>query len=66
MATNPHSPLNDQHLSDINQALITIDRAEAQILLATQAGIDVSLAKQQLDSNKERLLKIKRVYFPNS
>lgn len=43
-----------------------IDRAEAQILLAKQAGIDVTTAEQQLTDNKNKLLRIKRTYFPNA
>lgn len=59
------SPLNDDHLSQINSAMDHIQRAEAQIILAKQAGIDVAQAEQSLNESKTKLLAIRRTYFPN-
>lgn len=66
MATNPNSPLTDTHLSQIRNGLALIEKAESQILLAKQAGIDVSMAEAQLAENKKRLTMLKNVYFPHS
>jgi len=66
MANNPISPLNDQHLAQIQAALRSVDLAEAQIMLAKQAKIDVSAMETQLAQSKERLLALKHTYFPNS
>jgi hypothetical protein len=64
--TNPISPLTDDHLSQIVNGLSQIDLAEKQIVLAKQAGIDVSAAEKQLQEAKTRLMALKRTYFPNS
>lgn len=64
--TNPHSPLDDNHLAQINTALDSIARAEAQIVMAKQAGINVDEAEKQLTANRDKLMTIKRVYFPMS
>lgn len=65
MQRNPNSPLGDQHLAQIKDAQNKIDAAESQIILATQAGIDVTASKAKLDDSKARLQKIRTVYFPN-
>lgn len=64
MATS--NPLTDQHLSQIRNAMQTIEQAESQIMLAKQAGIDVTQAEANLAASKAKLLRIKNVYFPNS
>lgn len=63
---NPNSPLTDDHLSQINNGLTLINTAESQIILAKQAGIDVSAAEKQLMDAKTKLLALKHTYFPNS
>lgn len=63
--TNPISPLTADHLSQINSGLAIIETAESQIMLAKQAGINVSAAEQQLADSKTKLLALKRTYFPN-
>lgn len=63
---NPDSPLNDQHLAQIQNALDVIARTENQIELAKRAGIDVMQLEQQLASSKTRLLSLKNTYFPGA
>lgn len=58
-----NSPLTDLHLEAIKNQLAVIDKAEAQIALAKQAGIDVSEAETKLRTGKEQLLRIKNTYF---
>jgi hypothetical protein len=66
MATNPNSPLTDQHLQQINTALQALEMAKSQILLAKQAGIDVTKFEQQAIDAEQKLRAIKNTYFPNS
>jgi len=66
MATNPNSPLNDQHLAQINAALQSVAVAESQLMLAKQAKLDVSTLETQLATAKDKLLAIKHTYFPNA
>lgn len=66
MSTNPHSPLNDSHLSQINNGLEVIKQAEAQLQLAKLAGIDVTQQEKAIADSKAKLLQLKRVYFPAS
>lgn len=65
MATNPFSPLDQTHLSQINNGLQLLDQAEAQVVLAKQAGIDVSKQEADIQLHKQKLLALKRTYFPN-
>lgn len=58
------NPLNEQHLTQINDGLRQADEAMRQIELAKRAGLDVSLQEQQVQATKARLLQIKQVYFP--
>ncbi len=65
MASGPvNSPLTDQHLEDINNALAQLKVAEQQINLAKAAGIDVSQHEQDLKDTRAQLQKVKQVYFP--
>lgn len=64
MATGPIHPLTDDHLSKIDESLANIERAKAQIRLATAAGIDVSTQQQQLEDMEKQLRSIRSVYFP--
>lgn len=59
------NPLTPEDLTRINDALDTVTTAEHQLALAKRAGIDVSAQEQQIARNKERLLQIKQVYFPD-
>lgn len=62
---NPYSPLDATHLSQINNALERIAAAEAQIILAKQARIDVTEMERNLAQSKEKLVLLRNVYFPN-
>lgn len=64
--TNPNSPLTDSHLSQINNGLALINQAESQAILAKQAGIDVSAAEAIIAQAKDKLVRLKNVYFPGS
>jgi hypothetical protein len=66
MSTVPNSPLNQQHLDQINAALRAIEVAETQIILAKQAHIDVSQQEKQLVDAKDKLRALKNTYFPGS
>ena len=57
-------PLTAEHLNQIRNALDVIAIAEQQVELAKRAGIDVALAEQQLRDSKDKLLRLKNVYFP--
>lgn len=63
---NPNSPLTDAHLSQIQNGLRLIDQAESQVLLAKQAGIDVTDAEKSIADSKAKLIRLKNVYFPGS
>jgi hypothetical protein len=66
MPSVPNSPLNDEHLQQINAALAAIQVAETQTLLAKQAGLDVSAHEKDIADAKTRLRAIKNTYFPGS
>lgn len=63
--TNPVSPLDATHLSQIVNGLQLLDQAEAQVVLAKQAGIDVSRQEKDILEHRNKLLALKRTYFPN-
>lgn len=58
-------PLTDEHLQQINDGLIGIDKALKQIALAERAGIDIGPTKAAALDAQTKLQKIKQVYFPN-
>lgn len=62
----PNSPLNDDHLKQINAALQAITVAETQIILAKQAGVDVTAQEHQVAEAKVKLRALKNTYFPGS
>lgn len=64
MASPVNSPLNEDHLQQIQAALKQIEIAESQIILAKQAGVDVAHLDQQLQESKTRLRALKNTYFP--
>lgn len=63
MATNS-TIINDNHLPQINDALAKVQLAQNEINLAKQAGIDVSAQQAQLTDSNNKLLALKRTYFP--
>jgi predicted Ser/Thr protein kinase len=64
MSPQPGSPLTDEHLQQINNALDAIKIAKVQIDLAKRAGIDVANAEDLNNQNEAKLRQIKQVYFP--
>ena len=61
---NPHSPLTDEHLSQLRSAEKLMAAAEAQIQLASQAGIDVKHHQDEVTKQKAQIRAIKNTYFP--
>lgn len=67
---DPNSPLNDNHLQQLNNALSAAKVAEVQIEMARRAGINQIPGStiDELDNlNKDNVTKlrnIKQVYFP--
>lgn len=57
-------PLTSQDLDQLNTNLENLNVADAQIRQAEQAGIDVTVLKEQARANRNQLLKIKQSYFP--
>jgi len=60
----PTSPLTEEHLSQIEDALKALSDARTQIDQAKRAGIDVSDAEKDVNEYETRLRAIKNVYFP--
>ncbi len=58
------SPLSEQHFTQIQQALAALDRADRHIQMARMAGIDVALQEKASAEARDKLLRIKQVYFP--
>lgn len=61
-----NSPLNETHLEQLRKAIEAAKVAETQILLAKQAGIDVSTIEKELQDSMSRIRAIKNTYFPGS
>lgn len=57
-------PLNEQHYQEIVKALDTIKSGLSQVALAKQAELDVGNSETELIAARDKLLKIKNVYFP--
>lgn len=64
--TPPNSPLTQDHLNQINTALNAVRVAETQIILAKQAGLDVSRYEEQLKEATAKLRALKSTYFPGA
>lgn len=62
--TLPASPLNEENLQQITQALETIRVGLEHVALAKSAGIDVKAQEDSLRASQAQLLRIKQVYFP--
>ncbi len=60
-----NSPLNEEHLRRINKSLADLDDAQIQVELAKRAQIDVADQEKQIREAREKLLRIRQVYFPN-
>jgi hypothetical protein len=60
------SPLTQDHLVQIQNALDVTQIAKNQIEMAKRAGLDVSRQEAQLREAEEKLLRIKNVYFPGA
>jgi uncharacterized lipoprotein YbaY len=65
MADELKTPLTDDHYNQIVDALKRIKFGEEQIALAESAGLDMSQRKADLADAKQKLLGVKRAYFPN-
>lgn len=64
MSPQPGSPLNQEHLAQLNNALDQVKLAKIQIDLAKRAGIDVSPLEKLNNDNESKLIQLKQVYFP--
>lgn len=64
MSTTPGSPLTEEHLNQMNNALDVATRAQQQIDTAKRAGIDVSQLEAQLKDSVDKIRQVKSVYFP--
>lgn len=60
----PVSPLTQEHLAQIRNALDVVSIAEQQLALAKRAGLDVAQQERDLAESKQKLLQLKNVYFP--
>jgi hypothetical protein len=58
-------PLTPEHKRRIDDSLKELDELEHVITKAKQSGIDVQQQEAQLKENRDKLRKIKRVWFPN-
>jgi hypothetical protein len=58
--------LTAEHKKQVEQALLAIRDAEAEIKRAKNAGIDVTDDETRIVDAKQRLLAIKNAYWPGS
>jgi hypothetical protein len=65
VTTDILNPLGPEDLGKINEALGQLDTAEIAIQKAERAGIDVTAAKEEAVVTREKLQRLKQVYFPN-
>jgi len=63
MAENEH-PLTEEHLTRINEGIEKADSALRQVTLAKMAGIEMGAIEQEAKDARDKLLRIKQVYFP--
>lgn len=56
--------LTDQHLQTIKDALAQLDRAQAELNLAKQAGIDLPNHQAEIDATRTKLQAMRQTYFP--
>ncbi len=62
--TTRQSPLDENDLEVINQALENADALAEDILRAKEAGIDVASDEERLAADRERLRRVKQSFFP--
>ena len=60
----PQNPLTDQDLLDLDKALDDSRDADSLIEMAQQAGLDVEAFRTRNREARERLVRIKRTFFP--
>ena len=58
-------PLTDEHLSAIKTGLGAAKEAKDLLQRAEAAGMDVASQKETILRGEERLLGLKRAFFPN-
>ena len=51
-------------LKDLNDGLETCNLLDAEIRKAKQAGLDIADTPEQAQALRQRILQVKRVYFP--
>jgi len=61
---NGNGVLTDDHLQRINDNLAGLDKAREHMRLAKLAGLDVSAMEEAEKDARDKLLRIKQVYFP--
>lgn len=59
-----NKPLADSQLKRINAALHTLTELFPQLDMAEQVGEDVSDLRRRAEHWKDKLLRVKSVYFP--
>jgi len=61
---NGNGVLTDDHLQRINDSLAGLDKAAEHMRLAKLAGLDVSQMEAAANEARDKLQRIKQVYFP--
>lgn len=59
------NPLTEEHFQQLKAGLEAMKVAKTQIDAAKRAGIDVSTQETAMNETKQKLERIKAVYFPN-
>lgn len=59
------NPLTEEHLAQLNEALVKVATARKAIDLATRANINVATQKAAIDDLEDKVKLLKQVYFPN-
>ena len=57
------NPLSEEHFQQIEQGLRAANSALAQVEMAKRAGIDTGDSEQRARDARDKLLRIKQVYF---
>lgn len=57
--------LDDEDLTNIDEAIRMAGDAEIDLERAERAGLDISAQRQRLADTKERLRRIRGAFFPN-
>lgn len=64
MSPQPGSPLTQDHLQQLKNALDNVAQAKIQIDLAKRAGIPIGDLEDMNNQNESKLRQIRQVYFP--